>query len=86
MSSRTRKALGKVILPSESIGEESLVARMLRNQERMANDPVIQARRERVRREFVKEMRPYFVGGVVFNAVLWAAARYYVPNIATTSL
>ena len=80
---KVRAAIGKRIFPKSTWGDGSLVAEMWRNDERIANDPEIQRRRQAARDIENRKRLPVVFGSIVLNAALWITAAWHLPNVVT---
>jgi len=73
----------KIILATDphAFDEDSLLAEIEKNNQRIANDPEIQERRRIAHEKSEREHAPLFIAGCIVALSMWSALVYFFPNI-----
>lgn len=75
----------KIILAGDphAFDDGTLLAEMEQHEDRLANDPEVQRRKEEARVAVKREYLPVLIIGIIFNAVLYGAAIWFLPGLVT---
>lgn len=78
-------AAKKLIMASDrhAFDDGSLLAEMEQHEARLANDPEVQRRKEEARVAVKREYLPVLIIGIIFNAVLYGVATWFLPGFVT---
>lgn len=78
-------AAKKLIMASDphAFDDGTLLAEVEQHEARLANDPEVQRRKEEAREAVSREYLPVLIVGIIFNAVLYGAASWFLPGFVT---
>lgn len=78
-----QKIAKKIILAGDShaFDEGSLLAEVEQHETRLANDPEVQRRKAEAREVVNREYLPILIIGLLFNAVLWGSAAWFLSGL-----
>lgn len=75
----------KIILAGDphAFDDGTLLAEMEQHEARLANAPEVQRRKAEARDAVNREYLPIIIVGIIFNAVLYGAATWFLPGFVT---
>lgn len=78
----------KMILAGDphAFDDGTLLAEVEQHEARLANDPEVQRRKQEARDAVNREYLPTLVVGILFNAVLYGAAPWFLPALVTPTV
>jgi len=65
--------------------DRPLIKKLVEHEERMDNNPIIQARRVASLREMRRAFLPWIVFGIVLQGIGWAALQRYLPGLISVN-
>lgn len=83
-----QKVAKKLILASDphAFDDGTILAEVEQHEARLANDPEVQRRKVEARDAVNREYLPILVVGILFNAVLYGAASWFLPALVTPTV
>lgn len=73
----------KIILAGDphAFDDGTFLAEVEQHEDRLANDPEVQRRKAEAREVVNREYLPVLIIGLLFNAVLWGSAAWFIPGL-----